>query len=752
MIRTFIFSKFIKKNMDYKLKAFIISFLYFILISVCVHAETELVSLSQEQQTVGIYKKFEIDFDISRSFPRNSFLPYYYYDPLDTPQNDPSRNSPYGVDGITIDAHFVSPSGEEAIVPAFYYLEFIRQRRGEEEVMTELDDFYWKVRFSPSETGQYRYYLTIQDKFGTSRYPKQGYLAFDSVDSDSKGFIRVSQKDPRFMEFDDGTSFLPIASGHQWWECCGKRSFDYEDTFEKFSEHDINFLRIWDQNDGYSLTVEGPYDAYNYPENYNPVDNGVDISDIPKGTQMNQRGNFEEDKIIEAAEKKGVYIQLCSHGDPYWIWDSSIYDESWNKDPASWTDTSHLNYWRRNFRYRVARWGYSTAVMGWETWNEHGHILESMENYEFYKNFVNYQKETDPYDHIVTTSQGSQVFDPGFWSEIDFDAANYHDYMMPRRYSDGFYNDAAKFVYTIAQCLRTQDPREYDCPGFGIQSTWKGDPKPIIWGELDTGTENWNEANPQPIADHNVIWAGLFSPFGMVPVDWYWDHKDYIEERYDELSAATKFFEDIDYSGSKFSYYSTPDVSVTSNTINTGNSGIRVLAMKSSDKKSTYAWVQNIDNTWRNQGSSELISAYFILTGLSEGEYLIEKWNTYTGNVEDTYSKVSNAGNLRIDTLFSKDAAYKIRLKTSTDNQESSPDLNNDGSVDIFDLSIVASNFGKTDPGHDTRADPDNNGRVDILDLVYVATHFSQEESREPPEEPADSPADYISYQEWHQD
>jgi len=53
-------------------------------------------------------------------------------------------------------------------------------------------------------------------------------------------------------------------------------------------------------------------------------------------------------------------------------------------------------------------------------------------------------------------------------------------------------------------------------------------------------------------------------------------------------------------------------------------------------------------------------------------------------------------------------------------------DLNNDLIVDIFDLVIIGSNFGKTpvDPDFDPRADSDNDNDVDILDLKEVADNF----------------------------
>jgi hypothetical protein len=52
-----------------------------------------------------------------------------------------------------------------------------------------------------------------------------------------------------------------------------------------------------------------------------------------------------------------------------------------------------------------------------------------------------------------------------------------------------------------------------------------------------------------------------------------------------------------------------------------------------------------------------------------------------------------------------------------------SGDLDADKDVDIFDMFIVANNFGKTS-GYDPRADTNNDGVIDIFDLFYIATNF----------------------------
>ncbi|MFH1510839.1 MAG: dockerin type I domain-containing protein [Candidatus Woesearchaeota archaeon] len=52
-------------------------------------------------------------------------------------------------------------------------------------------------------------------------------------------------------------------------------------------------------------------------------------------------------------------------------------------------------------------------------------------------------------------------------------------------------------------------------------------------------------------------------------------------------------------------------------------------------------------------------------------------------------------------------------------------DLNCDKKVDIFDLVLVAQNYGKTS-GFDVRADANKDGEVNIFDLVLVAQNYGK--------------------------
>ncbi len=673
----------------------LIAIVFLVTTSVAHAATPSVTSLNQSQSSVGRYQKFEVNFQISKTYPVDSMLPYVFYDPSDTSSASPGRAAPYGTEGISIDAHFTSPSGKTLIVPAFYYQTYTRSGSYDSgPTMSPGSTYGWMIRFAPEEIGTYRYYITITDKEGTTTYNPSN-LSFSSVSSSSKGFIRVSSRDSRFWDYSNGESFVPISGARQWWLCCGHRSFDYDKTFASFKANNMNFTRIWTQNDGWGLTVEGHYDQYTYPDDFNPEDRGVNLAALPKGNQVNQRGASELDYIVQAAEANGVAMQVCAHATPYWIWESYPARDS----------VGHVMQWKRNMRYRIARWGYSTSVFAWETWNEEGHITSNMAENRFYIALNNYIKSTDPYKHMITTSQGSQSWSPGFWTNGTFDLANYHDYMMPGRYAAGLYNDESKFVYLAAQCLRTSTGNSGpNCPfGLGDGSTWSGGQKPIVWGELDTGTSSWNVANPVPTADHNMIWAGLFSPIGMVPIDWYIEAKSYLSQQYAWKKIAGAFFADVDYAGQNFTYLSTTDVQSTSEALSSSNNSLRVLGMRSSSKAKVYLWIQNKGYSWQNGNNPGAQSGNITVNNVANGTYKVEYWNTDTGAVTQGSNVTVSNGTLTVPSnSVSKSVAVKI-ISTSLPANTPTPiptvpttlsgDLNGDNKVDGLDFAYWKTKF-----------------------------------------------------------
>jgi hypothetical protein len=92
-------------------------------------------------------------------------------------------------------------------------------------------------------TGPYDAVAILRDRQGTAQ---SAPCHFQCVPSDSKGFVRVSRKDPRFLEFTEGQAFFPIGQnlafvGSQQYVTLSKA----EQIFTKLADNGANYLRIW---------------------------------------------------------------------------------------------------------------------------------------------------------------------------------------------------------------------------------------------------------------------------------------------------------------------------------------------------------------------------------------------------------------------------------------------------------------------------------------------------------------------------
>jgi len=191
---------------------------------------------------VAQYAKFEITFQVDTS-AENLQLPF--------DENPPSGVQP-GV-GITVDALF-TPDNWQTIYtqPAFYYQGFEDQVKSGREWFYPNGDFSWKVRFSPDQSGVWQYKLTARDSSG---YQETQPETFTVGNFDNKGFLRVSQEDQRYFEFENGDYFPGMGYNmnfnHISWD---NPTLDNLENFQVMSENGIQLVRIW-------LSQWGIYDA-----------------------------------------------------------------------------------------------------------------------------------------------------------------------------------------------------------------------------------------------------------------------------------------------------------------------------------------------------------------------------------------------------------------------------------------------------------------------------------------------------------
>ncbi len=204
------------------------------------------------------------------------------------------------------------------------------------------------------------------------------------------------------------------------------------------------------------------------------------------------------DAILDAADKNGIFVQMTlQHHGPY----TERTDPNWRDNPFNtanggflahpddfFTDAEARRLIRNKYRYIVARWGYSTHLMGWELFNEVQNIGEA---HSHFADVVNWHKEMaasiraeDTNRHLVTTSN-SPPDDPLAHIGLDYDQV--HTYPA----------DIISF--------------------FAAQ---RGADHPIFTAEWGPGNAR-RDMNEGFL--HDGLWSSLMAPTAGAGQFWFWD-------------------------------------------------------------------------------------------------------------------------------------------------------------------------------------------------------------------------------------
>lgn len=180
--------------------------------------------------TIPRYSRLEIRFDLDTVATNLQF-------PYDT-------QPPAGIDpGIGVSAvGLFSPDGWETVYeqPAFYYQHFLSEEHENKTWDYPTDQFDWRVRFAPHQAGEWQYRLRVEDAGGVSISAE---TAFTVVESDSPGFIKVSETDSRYFETDDGSYYAALGYNDYYGREITTAARSAE--FANMQANGIQLVRIW---------------------------------------------------------------------------------------------------------------------------------------------------------------------------------------------------------------------------------------------------------------------------------------------------------------------------------------------------------------------------------------------------------------------------------------------------------------------------------------------------------------------------
>ncbi len=430
---------------------------------------------------------------------------------------DAEFKNPFDFNEVNLFAEFTAPSGKTVKTDGFLYRKYELLLFGRDaETIRPSGEPEWRIRFAPTEKGVWKYRIGLRDRHGkTTSLPEKSFTA---AASKNPGFLRVSPRDSRYLAFDDGSSFFGLGfASHSW----------NPRNLVLYTKHYLNQLAAFGGNYT-SINLEVP-------------GNGGFGLQVGKNLGVYSLENaFRLDYILECAERRGIYLLPCMHQTGLGMlrmWNGSIYNRK-NGGPcdsvADFFSSPEMRTLIKNrLRYLVARWGYSTNILGFEIFNEVNYTDGFKTNpgsvVDFHRDLAAYMKQIDPNKHLMSTCFGSgdACELPEIWRlpEIDFTVT--HSYA----------NDIAGALFE-----RQRTKALYE--------------KPTIGGENGIGANLCGQAqsaDPEGISFHNNLWASLVTKSAGNVLQWWYSHLhdplDFYAAHYPQFK---KFIADIPFDRENF--------------------------------------------------------------------------------------------------------------------------------------------------------------------------------------------------------
>ena len=392
-------------------------------------------------------------------------------------------NNPFDPDEVCLDAEVVTANGQRYHMPGFYMLPHRCEMDGIQDFWLQEGEGQWKLRLTGVVVGEMQITLVAKDKTGTVTSKR---CAVRVEPGTRKGFVRASQKDPRYLAFDTGEGYLPI--GHNFPIFHANNGMSVKAVLEKMAAHGENWNRWWMSKSGLGLEWE------------------------PRLGWYRQAEAAKLDELLEDAERLGMYYMMCmdTHQD--------FRTEGWSQNPfniakggmcrtaGEWfTHPEAKAYYRKRLRYTVARWGYSPHVMCWEFGNEfEGWEQAKQEDIlAWHREMAGYWKNLDPYSHLLSTSWWGKTGPQACWDIPELTLVQTHSYAN---------NDADVSIENHAYCQtqRTLNAKPHLFAEFGIRShDFRADLDPQGWGI------------------HHANWSALMSGACGNAMPWW--HENYIQ-------------------------------------------------------------------------------------------------------------------------------------------------------------------------------------------------------------------------------
>lgn len=487
---------------------------------------------------------------------------------------DAQYDNPFDQREVALDATFTDSHGSDTTIPGFW----------------DADDA-WRLRFTPDTTGSWTYEVVVTDRRGTSE-PHSG--TFDVAPSRLKGFLRIGNDvdptySPRYFAYEDGTPWygrghadLDMAFGGASTDGSGLGKIAAMDAS---GENYEMWWPIWGSN-----FIQASYDEY--------TAGPMRIIDFVVGEAE------KNDVALVFTVWTHQFLRTGAHlwADPRWQFNgfSHLTDiDGFFTDDEAWA-------WQENYyRYIIARWSYSPAVLMWQTITE----INGTESYEqtdpWHERVNAYFQMNDPFDH-PTTATGSGNYD---WpvGHAAMDVPQVHLYEV-------FVNDPIEDGATVAEWTRRMWDRE-------VKPNWVGE-----YGVR--GQQHY------PDMLHYANWAALGAGASMTPIEWN-DNSAYgafDQPMIEDMRRFSDFIEEV------------PLVTYDPVAVGVTTSDPLLRGWGVIGDKGGVVWIQDAELQGQpldvQTAGRRVTNVTLTVEGMAEGSWIVRPYNTWTGEWLDTIGAV----------------------------------------------------------------------------------------------------------------
>ncbi len=530
--------------------------------------------------------------------------------------NDTYDLNPYADDSLQLVMQLTDPDGQQRMKWGFFMREAKWDETApdpDEAILVEHSSspyhpYHVRFRFAPDKEGPWQFTLSLKAPYTTTLanepLPHLVYtgntFVCDPPLEDNKGYLQVNEANRRILQFENGDPFFGLgtnmadARNKYWTDGPSDRGISmHQRDFNSMQEtmallHDVggNYLRMYLMRNIFApeWVNLGVYDNFKAP---------VLCPIMPEYANNSQFNCWAFDRMLDQARANNIYIQLCI--DPYppivayqsYIWGAHPYVLNYlenDRDPDGRydlkkffyaegdpdnTDEGVFYYWKRKYKYMMARWGYSVNVAAMEPFNEIDQMLTYRDpdpagvdvNTTCPSNQLNWPRDpdlpgvlnswiSDIADHVrgpvdlddpVNSPLGEdkKLFLMSFTDAVAPDAPNSQQHYLPLSNEKVDLMDIHRYAWPNGSLVNTPDEAMYE--GFEHarairQQLPSADPavdrKPFNHGEfnyfthLPFGGQSHDVENyflNYDVSFHNEIWSSAFSGKFAAGTTWLWE-------------------------------------------------------------------------------------------------------------------------------------------------------------------------------------------------------------------------------------